>query len=77
MKFNFVEKLLELTKIVESPTSYLEWAAYATIAAVLRHNVYYNFPARRTKIMPNLYVLIVGDSGSTRKSTPLKVSNFL
>ena len=77
MKFNFVEKLLELTKIVESPTSYLEWAAYATIAAVLRHNVYYNFPARRTKIMPNLYVLIVGDSGSTRKSTPLKVSHFL
>lgn len=77
MKFNFVEKLLELTSVVESPTSYLEWSAYATIAAVLRHNVYYNFPARRTKVTPNMYILLVGDSGSTRKSTPLKISNFL
>jgi hypothetical protein len=77
MKFNFVTKLLELTQVVESPTSYLEWAAYATIAAVLRHNVYYDFPARRTRLPPNMYILLVGDSGSTRKSTPLKISNFL
>ena len=76
-KFNFVDKLLEVTKIVESPTSYLEWCAYATISSVLRHNVFYAVPSRRTKITPNLYVVLVGDSGSTRKSTPLKICNFL
>lgn len=76
-KFNFVEKLLEVTKIVESPTSYLEWCAYSTIASVLRHNVYYDVKSRRTKIPPNIYVILVGDSGSTRKSTPLKIANSL
>jgi hypothetical protein len=75
--FNFIDKLLEVTAIVESPTSYLEWAAYVTLASIMRHNVYYAVPSRRTKITPNLYVTLVGDSGSTRKSTPLKICNFL
>lgn len=74
---NFIEEFLEVTKIVESPTSYLEWAAYTVIGATLRHNVMFNFPARRTKVTPNIYVLLVGDSGATRKSTPLKIANFL
>jgi hypothetical protein len=75
--FNFIDKLLEVTKIVESPTSYLEWCAYTTIASVMRHNIYFAVPSRRTRITPNLYVVLVGDSGSTRKSTPLKICNFL
>jgi len=72
-----VENFLETTKIIESPTSYLEWSAYVTIGSVLRANVYIDLPSRRTKITPNLYVLLVGDSGATRKSTPLKLCNFL
>lgn len=76
-KFNFIEKLLEVTRIVESPTSYLEWCAYVALAATMRHNIYYAVPSRRTKITPNIYVTLVGDSGSTRKSTPLKICNFL
>lgn len=75
--FHFIDYYLELTKIVESPTSFLEWSAYATIGATFRHNVYFKFPARQTIVVPNLYVLLVGDSGATRKSTPLKISNFL
>lgn len=74
---NFIDTFLEVTKIVESPTSYLEWAAYSVIGATLRHNVMFNFPARRTKVTPNIYVLLVGDSGATRKSTPLKIASFL
>jgi hypothetical protein len=75
--FNFISKFLELTKIIESPTSYLVWSAYITLSSVMRHNIYYNFPARKTKVCPNLYVILVGDSGATRKSTPLKICNFL
>jgi hypothetical protein len=77
MSFNFIDRFLEVTKIVESPTSYLEWAAYVTIGSVLRNNVYIDFPSRRTKVTPNLYVLLVGDSGATRKSTPLKIASSL
>ena len=77
MPFNFLTELLKVTKIVESPTSYLEWAGYATVAAVMRHRLYIDFPSRRTKVTPNIYVLLVGDSGATRKSTPLKIANFL
>lgn len=74
---DFISKLLEVTKTVESPTSYIRWAGYSTIATILRDNIWINFGARRTQIYPNLYVLIVGDSGETRKSTPLKILNFL
>lgn len=77
MPFNFVEKLLELTEIVESPTSYLRWCGYITLGAVMRYNVFYKFPSRRTIVTPNMYLMLVGDSGATRKSTPLKICNFL
>lgn len=77
MPFNFIDKLLEVTKIVESPTSFLRWSGYMALAAVMRHNIYFNNPARRGKITPNLYILLVGDSGATRKSTPLKICNYL
>lgn len=77
MSFNFISKLLDVTQIVESPTSFLKWSGYLAISSVLRHNIYYSFPARRSKVMPNMYVLLVGDSGATRKSTPLKICNFL
>ena len=72
-----MEKFLEITSTIESPTSYLTWAAYVTIGATLRSNVYIDFPRRKSKITPNLYVLLVGDSGATRKSTPLKITNYL
>ena len=68
MKFNFVDYFMKLTANAESPTSYLEWAAYISIAATLRHNVYISVPDIKVKITPNIYVLIVGDSGATRKS---------
>jgi hypothetical protein len=74
---DFLTKLLEVTKTVESPTSFIRWAGYSAVATVLRDNVWIPFGARRTKIFPNLYVLIVGDSGETRKSTPLKIMNYL
>ena len=75
--FNFTKYFLDITDIVESPTSYLEWASYVVLSSVLRSNIYYDFPSRGTKVCPNIFVLLVGDSGGTRKSTPLKLANKL
>jgi hypothetical protein len=76
LKENFLDAFLKVTDRVESPTSYLEWAAYTAIAAVLRDNVWIS-RGPFVKIFPNIYVLFVGDSGATRKSTPLKVLNSI
>lgn len=71
---NFIEEFLKVTRFIESPTSYLEWAAYTALAAIMRDNVYIRFGAFR-RIYPNIYVLFIGDSAATRKSSPLKALN--
>lgn len=77
MAFDFVTHFLDVTRIAESPTSYLEWAAYVSLAATMRHKVYFSMPSRQTRVTPNIYVLLVGDSGATRKSTPLKIASSI
>ena len=71
---NFIEEFLKVTRFIESPTSYLEWAAYTAISAVMRDNAYIRFGAFR-RTYPNIYVLFIGDSAATRKSSPLKAIN--
>lgn len=73
---NFVEEFLRVTRFIESPTSYLEWAAYTALSAVMRDNAYIKFGAFR-RIYPNIYVMIIGDSAATRKSSPLKALSKL
>ena len=73
---NFLDEFLKVTRYAECPTSYLEWAAYTSLAAIMRDNIW----VKRSKldlVYPNIYVLIVGDSGNTRKSFPLKCTNAL
>lgn len=70
---NFVNDFLEFTKEAESPTSYFRWAAYTTVAAVLRNNVYIDLVY--SKVYPNMYTLIISRRSSmVKKSTPLKTS---
>jgi hypothetical protein len=70
---NFVDQFLEYTKEAESPTSYFRWAAYTTIAATLRDNVWFRYGL--TRVYPNMYTLILSRRSSmVKKSTPLKVS---
>lgn len=73
---NFLDEFLEITNRLECPTSYLEWAAYTAIAAVLRDNLWIS-RGPFNKVYPNLYVLLVGDSGATRKGTPLRAASKL
>lgn len=72
MPVNFIDKVLDYTQHAESPTSYFEFAALTTIAAVLRDNVYIRFP--HYTLYPNLYTIFLSsESSNTRKSVPLNL----
>jgi len=65
---DFISQFINYTRDYESPTSFWRWAAYATVAATLRNNVYFEHGLRRT--YPNLYVVLLADSAKYRKSGP-------
>lgn len=66
---NFIDCFLESTSSFETPSSYWRWAAYATIAAVLRDNVFYDHGGGK-KTYPNIYVLYLSKSAENRKGGP-------
>jgi len=65
---DWVEAYLEYTEDSEPPTLYKEWAAISTIAAALQRKVYINWDSRK---YPNMYIVLVGSSGKTRKGTAM------
>jgi hypothetical protein len=71
---SFVSDYLEHTKTYESPTSFWKWSAYATIAAVMRDNVYRKQGDSNT--YPNIYVLFLAQSGA-RKGAPINLAKSL
>lgn len=73
----FIAKLLETTSVLESPTIFIKWAGYFAVSAILRDNVFFKFNSRRTRIYPNLYVMLIGDSGEVKKGPPCKIVNSL
>lgn len=60
------------TADMESPNSFFWWSAVACVAGALRDNIY--LPQKKSPLYPNLYVLLLADSGIDRKSTPLGVA---
>ena len=72
---SFMDLLLEYTKDFESPTSFWRWSGYATIAAVLRDNIYRLQGGER--IYPNIYVLLLAASGVHRKGRPSNLGGDL
>lgn len=72
---NFIENYLEYYKNTEPPTIYHRWGALTGIAALLGRQAWISH--FDTKIFPNLYVMLVGESG-TRKGTVVKnIKKFL
>jgi Protein of unknown function (DUF3987) len=71
---SFVESVLYYTKDSESPRRYYYWSALASIAAVVKDNVYLD--RFYSKLYPNIYVLLVGRSG-LRKGPPVNLAKFL
>lgn len=69
---DWVEGYLNYTKNSEPPTIYHHWGAMAIIAGALQRKVHIKMGFER--IFPNLYVILVGHSGRTRKGVALDVA---
>lgn len=59
----------------ESPDSFFFWSGAAAISAVARRHCFVRFGV--TPLYPNLYVILVGDSGKVKKATPIRAAESL
>lgn len=75
MATNVIREIIKITDDAESPQSWRMWAAMAAISAVVGRKVYKNMGGVYT-VYPNLYIMIVGDSG-LRKSLPVDIVDRL
>src|SRR5258706_8486709 len=73
---DWLESYLEYTDSSEPPTTFHIWCALATIAGALQRRVYLQQGLERT-IYPNLYVILIGPSGRTRKGVALGIAKEL
>lgn len=70
---NWLDAYLEYTENTESPTSYHRWCGLAAIAGALQRKVYLPWGIGQV-IYPNLYVVLIGPSGRTRKGVALGIA---
>ena len=73
---NWLDSYLEYTTETESPTSYHTWCGLATVAGALQRKVYLKWGIGQV-IYPNLYVVLIGPSGRTRKGVALGIAKDL
>lgn len=71
----FIESFIEFHKNTEAPTIYYRWAAIAGIGAILGRNCWLQHG--HTKIYPNQYIMLVGDSGARKSTAVLSVKKLL
>lgn len=68
---SWIEDYMDYTSDQESPDQFHLWAALSVIAAAVSRSVWINRGIY--KIYPNIYVVLVADSGRCRKGVPPKV----
>lgn len=73
---NWLDSYLAYTENSESPLSYHTWCGLSVIAGALQRRVYLNWGLGRV-IYPNLYVVLIGPSGRTRKGVAIGVAKDL
>lgn len=73
---DWLDGYLEYTQSSEPPTSFHVWCGLAVIAGALQRRVYLQQGLERT-IYPNLYVILIGPSGRTRKGVALGIAKDL
>lgn len=71
----FIEEYLRHTSIYESPTSFWKWSSYATVSAILRDHCYLR--QGDSSLYPNIYILLLAESGGHRKGRPVELSETL
>lgn len=59
----------------EPPVSYHAWTGLSLIASVLQRRVWIDFGY--TRIYPNMYIVLVGPSGKTKKGTAMRIGRTL
>jgi len=69
---DWIDSYLEYTKESEPPTIYHTWGALAVIAGALQRKVHLRMGFER--IYPNMYAILVGHSGRTRKGVALDIA---
>jgi len=70
-KAGFINTYITYTKPQESPTLFHSWTAISTIASALRRRIWID--RGYYTLYPNLYTILVSDSGVGRKSTAIKI----
>ncbi len=73
---DWLDAYLEYTASSEPPTSFHAWCGLAVVAGALQRRVYLQQGLERT-IYPNLYVILIGPSGRTRKGVALGIAKDL
>ena len=61
---DLIKELLSMTEEVETPASFIRYAGYCAISAILKRNVWLDKFAY--KLYPNIYVLLIADSGKAK-----------
>src|SRR5574337_2223176 len=73
---DWLDSYLEYTDNSESPLSYHKWCGLSVIAGALQRHVYLRWGIGQV-IYPNVYVVLVGQSGRTRKGVALGLGKDL
>ncbi len=68
---DWITGYLQYTEDTEPPRAYHAWVAVSCIAGALQRRVFLSWGIE--KIYPNLYIILVGPSGRTRRSTALGI----
>jgi hypothetical protein len=69
---NWLDSYLEYVENTESPKSFHTWCGLSTIAGALQRKIYLKwFPQ---VIYPNMYVVLIGPSGRTRKGVAIGIA---
>lgn len=69
----WLDSYLQYTERSESPTSYHTWCGLSVIAGALQRRIYLKWGLGQT-IFPNLYVVLIGPSGRTRKGVSIGIA---
>ncbi len=70
---NWLDSYLEYTDNSESPISFHTWCGLSVIAGALQRRVYLPWGIGQV-IYPNLYIVLIGPSGRTRKGVALGIA---
>ena len=70
---DWLDSYIKYTDNTESPLSYHTWCGLSVIAGALQRRVYLQWGLAET-IYPNLYIVLIGPSGRTRKGTAIGIA---